>query len=313
MTADPGFSVVICTYSLDRWTDLARSVESVRAQAMAAAEIVLVVDHNDALLERAQANWPDLHVVPNREEAGLSGARNTGLALAKGEVIAFLDDDAAAEPNWIAELAGGYRDPDVVGVGGESIPLWDRGRPSWFPREFDWVVGCSYRGLPERAAPVRNFIGSNMSFRTHQLREVGGFNAALGRVGSGVAGCEETELCIRLTDRYAGARLMYEPRARVQHRVPASRGTWRYFRSRCFAEGRSKAIVSRLVGSGRGLKSERSYATRVLPVAAVRAVGDLVRTRRAAHAGQAAVIGAGLAMTALGYLQGIVFRPPLSR
>lgn len=313
MTAHPSFSVVICTYSLDRWADLTRSVESVRAQEMAPAEVVLVVDHNDALLARAQAEWPDLRVVPNAEERGLSGGRNTGLALVIGEVIAFLDDDAAAEPDWIAELAGGYRDAEVLGVGGASIPRWDRGRPSWFPGEFDWVVGCSYRGLPEASAPIRNFIGSNMSFRTSQLRAVGGFNAALGRIGSGVAGCEETELCIRLADRNAGSRLMYEPQARVRHRVPASRGTWRYFRSRCFAEGRSKAIVSRLVGSRQGLKSERSYTTRVLPAAAARAVRDLVRTRRAGHAGQAAVIGAGLAMTAMGYLQGIVFRPPLSR
>lgn len=312
MTADPSITVVICTYSLDRWTDLVTSVESVRAQAMTAAEIVLVVDHNDALLARAQARWPDLHIVPNAEDAGLSGARNTGLALASGEVVAFLDDDAAAEPDWIAELTGGYRDPDVVGVGGASLPQWDLGRPTWFPREFDWVVGCSYRGLPERSAPVRNFIGSNMSFRTRQLQAVGGFNAALGRVGAGVAGCEETELCIRLADRNLGMRLLYEPRARVRHRVPASRGTWRYFRARCFAEGRSKAIVSRLVGSGRGLKSERSYTTRVLPGAAMRALWDLVRTRRAGHAGQAAAIAAGLAMTVMGFLQGIVFRPRLS-
>lgn len=312
MTADPRISVVICTYSLDRWSDLARSVESVRAQSVPVAEIVLVVDHNEELLARARGHWPDLQVVANAEGQGLSGGRNTGLALARGEVIAFLDDDAAADPDWTAELTRVYRDPSVLGVGGASLPQWDLGRPNWFPHEFDWVVGCSYRGLPERSAPVRNFIGSNMSFRTHPLQAVGGFNAALGRIGSGAAGCEETELCIRLAERHPGRALIYEPRARVRHRVPASRGTWRYFQARCLAEGRSKAIVSRLVGSGRGLKSERRYTTRVLPAAVVRALGHLVRTRRAGYAGQAAAIAAGLAMTAIGFAQGIVFRPRLS-
>ena len=312
MTVDRSISVVICSYSLDRWDDLVRSIESVRAQTSPALEIVLVVDHNDALLERAQGQWPDLAVVASVEAAGLSGARNTGLALAKGDVIAFLDDDAAAEPDWIEELARAYRAPAVMGVGGSSIPSWDRGRPDWFPQEFDWVIGCSYRGLPEAAAPVRNFIGSNMSFRTDQLREIGGFNAALGRVGSGLAGCEETELCIRLAGHFAGQNLVYEPRARVRHRVQASRGTWRYFRGRCLAEGRSKAMVSRLVGRSRGLKSERRYATRVLPAAVAKAIGDAIRTRRAAHAERAGAIIAGLLITTVGYVQGTVFGPRLS-
>lgn len=312
MSEDPSISVVICSYSLDRWADLARAVESVQAQQLAAAELLLVIDHNDALLARARAEWPGLRVVPNAEERGLSGARNTGISLAGGEVVAFLDDDAAAEPSWTTELASAYRDPGVIGVGGASLPAWDVARPGWFPEEYDWVIGCSYRGLPGGSAQVRNLIGSNMSFRADGLRQVAGFNAALGRIGSGVAGCEETELCIRLVERHPGSRLLYEPRARVHHRVPASRATWRYFRSRCFAEGRSKAVVSRLVGSRHGLRSERRYASRVLPWAALKAIGDLVRTRRASHAGRAAVIGAGLAITAAGYLQGIIVRPRLA-
>ncbi len=310
MTDDPSLSVVICTYSLARWSDLVRSVDSVQEQTRAVQQIVIVIDHNPALLARVRETWPDLDVVPNAHERGLSGGRNTGIAAATGEIIAFLDDDAAAEPTWAAELRAAYRDPGVLGVGGASLPQWDAARPAWFPPEFDWVVGCSYRGLPEETAPVRNFIGSNMSFRSAPLREVTGFNADLGRIGTRPTGCEETELCIRLATAFAPSRLVYEPRAAVRHRVPAARATWAYFRARCVAEGRSKAIVSRLVGRSSGLRSERSYAARVLPAAASRALLDALRERSSAPLLRALAIVAGLELTTAGYLLGSTARGP---
>jgi GT2 family glycosyltransferase len=313
VTAEPGISVVICTYSQDRWQDLTRSVQSVAEQAHAPLEILLVIDHNEELLARATAAWPDLRVVPNREEQGLSGGRNTGLSLAKGEIVAFLDDDASAERDWLAELGRAYHDPTVLGVGGASVPSWDEARPAWFPREFDWVVGCSYRGLPEQEAEVRNLIGSNMSFRTAPMRQISGFRADLGRIGKRPTGCEETELCIRLVDHHPGHRLLYRPGAKVLHRVPAERGTWRYFRARCFAEGQSKAIVSRLVGRRRGLGTERRYASRVLPAAAAGAAWNGIRLRPASDLGRALAIVAGLAITTLGYAWGSLFAPRPSR
>jgi GT2 family glycosyltransferase len=302
-------SVVICAYTEARWDDLCAAVASVHAQTAAPLEILVVVDHNEALLARARATL-DARVIANHETRGLSGARNSGVVAACGSVIAFLDDDAVAHDDWLEHLIAAYADGTIIGVGGPADAVWDAGRPAHFPSEFDWVVGCTYRGTPEARAPVRNPVGANMSLRRAVFEEVGGFRSGIGRVGAVPVGCEETELCIRAGRRWPEGRILYEPRARVGHRVPAERTGWRYFRSRCFAEGRSKALVATLAGAEAALASERSYTARTLPAGIVRGVRDATRGDLAGI-GRALLIVAGLAVTTTGYLAGMVRRGPL--
>ncbi|MEU9040150.1 MULTISPECIES: glycosyltransferase family 2 protein [unclassified Kitasatospora] len=291
----PGLSVIVCAYTLDRWDDLRAAIGSLHAQHRPPDEILLVCDHCPELARRARAAFPGVHVLSNRHRNGLSGARNTGVAAAGCEVVAFLDDDAAAEPDWTTHLLAPYRDPDVYGVGGLVVPRWDDGRPSWFPAEFDWVVGCSYRGLPERRTTVRNFIGANMSFRRAELLAAGGFRTDLGRVGTRPLGCEETELCLRLAERHPRALLLYEPAAAVRHHVPAGRATWAYYRARCYAEGRSKAVVARHSGARAALASERRYLASTVPAALARCL------RTAADSRELLALAGGVAFTVLGY------------
>src|SRR3954469_5166852 len=171
----PEASVVICAHTEQRWDELRAALASVRAQTVPAAEVLVVVDHNDALLERAREGLDDdVLVIANDEAKGLSGARNTGTRAARGDVVAFLDDDATAEPQWLGGLLSAYQDPEVIGAGGRIRPRWLGGQPAWFPPEFHWVVGCTYRGMPERRAQIRNPIGANMSARRDLLLEVGG-------------------------------------------------------------------------------------------------------------------------------------------
>jgi glucosyl-dolichyl phosphate glucuronosyltransferase len=301
---DRSATVVICAYTMDRLDDIQRAVASVRDQRRPADEIVLVIDHNESLLAVARDRFVDARVMVNAQAHGLSGGRNTGIASATSDIVAFLDDDAQADAGWLEKMLIWYDDPSVIAVGGTSEPVWRTERPSWFPVEFDWVVGCSYRGLPTQPANVRNLIGSNMSFRRDVFARVGGFHHAIGRVGVRPVGCEETELCIRATRRIPGSRIVYDPAVRVSHYLPEGRARWRYFRSRCYAEGLSKAIVAELAGAGRGLASERSYATRTLPAGVVAGVRDAIGQRSLAPLGRAGAIIAGLSLTGAGFAVG---------
>jgi hypothetical protein len=194
-----------------------------------------------------------------------------------------------------------YAGDDVLGVGGWVRPAWRAPRPGWFPEEFLWVVGCSYRGLPETTAPVRNPIGANMSFRREVLAGIGGFDTDIGRLGADAAGCEETELSIRAGVRHPGGRILLEPGAVVDHVVTPDRVTRRYFRRRCAAEGRSKALVSTLAGADAALASERTYVRRTLPAGILRGLRDAV-TGDPSGLARAWTIVEGTALTAVNYL-----------
>ncbi|MET7456976.1 glycosyltransferase family 2 protein [Streptomyces sp. NPDC005574] len=308
--SDPDISVVICAYTEDRWEDTLAAVSSVRAQSRPAVETLLVVDHNPALLDRLTRQYREadgVRVLANAGVRGLSAGRNTGIAASRGAVVAFLDDDAVAERDWLRHLAEGFADPRVMVVGGRVLPVWASGRrPAWFPEEFDWVVGCTYRGLPRGRARVRNVLGGNASFRRTAFDAAGGFATGIGRDGDKrPLGCEETELCIRLSRARPDAILLVDDRAVIHHRVPAAREHFAYFRARSYAEGLSKALVARSVGAGRGLETERRYTTRVLPAGVARGLRDALLARPGG-AGRAGAIVAGLLTAAGGYVVGSV-------
>ncbi|WP_326648838.1 MULTISPECIES: glycosyltransferase family 2 protein [unclassified Streptomyces] len=312
--SDRAFSVVICVYTEDRWEDILAAVDSVRTQSLPALETLLVVDHNAALLERlgreykeSAAEREEVRVLANAGPRGLSAGRNTGIAAARGEFVAFLDDDAVAERDWLRYFAEGYDDRSVMAVGGRTMAAWASGRrPVWFPEEFDWVVGCTYRGLPHGKVRVRNVLGGNASFRRSAFDASGGFATGIGRDGDKrPLGCEETELCIRLTKALPDAVLLIDDRAVIHHKVPAVRERFGYFRTRAYAEGLSKALVARSVGAAKGLESERRYTTRVLPAGVVRGLRDMVLGRRGG-AGRAGAIVTGIAAAAGGYVVGSV-------
>jgi hypothetical protein len=189
------------------------------------------------------------------------------LVRATGTFVAFLDDDAVADEAWLETLRAVLQDETVAGVGGSSLPNWEGERPAWLPEELLWTVGCTYRGMPTTQSEVRNVYGGSACFRRDIFTRFGGFDPNLGRTAVGLAGCEETELCLRVQSKSYGLRFIHEPRAVIHHRVPADRQKADYVLSRCASEGRSKAVL-RVINRGssnRPLAREASYLIHTVP------------------------------------------------
>jgi peptidoglycan/xylan/chitin deacetylase (PgdA/CDA1 family)/GT2 family glycosyltransferase len=279
-------TIVIPCFTAKRWHSLLRAIESAWAQTHP-CELIVVVDHNPDLMGRLTAEiGARAVVVPNRFPRGASGARNTGALAASTELIAFLEDDAVAEPTWIENLLRAHRTtPNAVGYGGAVRPRWARPQPRWFPDEFAWAVGSTSGRID---VDVRNVWGGNMLVRRASFLEAGGFRAGFGKRGN-VSQPEDTELCIRMSARaQTGARWMFVPDAVVFHDVPAERGTWSFFLRRCWSEGKGKYAMSSLSGPWVEVLGEEARFVRTVMT---RGVG-----RNLAAAGRGDV--AGLARTA---------------
>ena len=304
--------MVICAYTEDRWDDIVAAVESLRRQTMQPSEIILVIDHNESLFERAK-RLPGVVAIENSGAQGASGSRNAGAAAATGSILAFLDDDATACPEWLEMLSGSYVGPEVAGVGGCIDPEWPSETPAWFPEEFNWVVGCTFLGMRTTTGPVRNLIGANMSVRRDVWEGVGGFREGFGNVKnaghsswvgeSRASTAEDTEFCIRVSQAFPTLQWILEPRARVCHRVPGHRSTFRYFLSRSREEGLGKAVLVSAVGRDSALVEEISYATHTLPVGVARGLRSAVVDRDIDGLKRSGAIVAGFSMAVAGFVQ----------
>jgi glycosyltransferase involved in cell wall biosynthesis len=297
-------SVIICCYTEERLQGIREAVASVQRQGRPPEEVILAVDNNPALYELLKAEHDGrLRIVLNDRARGLSATRNAGIAAARADLVAFLDDDAVAEPGWLANLVAPFDDTRVVGTGGRAVPDWIEGRPSWFPDELDWTVGGSFTWLPLRQAQVRNPHGHNMCFRRQALARVGLFDGSMGRVANGGQAGEEAELCLRLKRQAPEAKIIYQPFSLIRHRVPPVRGTWRYVVRRSYQEGLCKARIERMARAQgtKPLSTESVYLRHLL----FRAVPSrLLRFWRPAALAQAVAIALCIVATGTGYLVG---------
>lgn len=302
-------SVVVPTWDGRRRERLAACVAAIGRQTSPPDQVIVVVDHNPELLGWAREALPTAEAIPNRHERGVVGARNTGVEVAQGEVVVLTDDDTEADPRWIEQLRACFAEPDVIGVTGNLIPAWHGGaEPRWFPAELYWALGCSYTGLPVELAPVRNPIAANMAVRRWAVEGVGGFRRgvvpreirARGAIVAGGHALEDTELGIRIGQRWPGMSWLYQPRARVLHSIDAEQATLGYLLRRSFEEGAAKASLAHLVGPERGLESERRYLSVTIPRGVKKGFGDALAGDPWGVA-RAGGIVAGVAAAASGY------------
>jgi len=293
-------SVVICAYTEDRWWQLKKSVASVEAQTAPPIEIIVCIDHNEELLRKSEEYFRERHtaeaipliVLANKYDGHLGSARNTAIEFASGEVLAFLDDDAAAAADWLERLIARYDDERVGAVGGAPLPVFEAERPRWFPHEFDWVFGCAYRGLPSTCAPLAHLIGANMSARRAALQEIEGFHSD---------NHDDMDMCHRIA--HAQHLVLYEPLASVHHFVPASRTTWRYFWRRCYFVNQGKVEAFANMQDASNLSAELTFVARTLTTGVLAEMRRVIRRDLYGLARIGAMI-AGTTFAGLGHLSG---------
>jgi glycosyltransferase involved in cell wall biosynthesis len=248
-------SVVLCTYAPDAYDHFSEAADSVLAQTHDDVELVVVVDGTEAVFERARADYgdrEDVIVHCNDENRGLLESRNRGAELADGDVVAFIDDDAVAEPDWIRKLRDAYENHGAIAAGGRMTAEWVAGKPTFLPEEFYWLVGVTHRGFADGEGEVRNTFGSNISFRREVFLDLGGFDPEIGgRQGDANLQGGETELCARMRAEY-GNGVYYVPDAEVAHKVFAYRTRPGWLFDRAFWQGYSKRAMETLAPDAGG-------------------------------------------------------------
>jgi glucosyl-dolichyl phosphate glucuronosyltransferase len=239
-------SVIVCTRN--RTGALRRALASLEAQTLSRERFeVIVVDNGGGAEEIAREAGAD--VVVRELEPGLSRARNVGWRHARAALVAFLDDDAVAAPEWLAQaldICAGLGHP--VAIGGPILPFWEVPPPSWF-RE-DWELrewGDSERLL----ADGESLSGSNVFFSRDALERLGGFNEQLGMIGDRLLVGEESDLFSRLWQSESNPSMVYSPALLVRHSVDPKKLSVRYQLRRASAYGESHIIGQALNAGGR--------------------------------------------------------------
>ena len=261
-------TVVVCTRN--RSSLLGEVGAAVLDQQLPAGDWELLIVDNASTDDTPEIARGVVALAPDRarlvveSEIGLSAARNAGFREARGEVVAFLDDDAFPDPGWLAGLVAALADPDgPMCAGGAVHPLFQGELPPWFRARFlpyltVWDLGDEPVELRYNEYPR----GANVAYRGEVFERYGGFSPHLGRKGKSLLSCEETELCLRI--ERDGRRVLYVPGAAVHHVTVADRITRPWLERRFRAQGASEAIVNWMHGGWpavqRGLAAHRRNA-----------------------------------------------------
>jgi cellulose synthase/poly-beta-1,6-N-acetylglucosamine synthase-like glycosyltransferase len=253
---------------------LKSAVESALSQSYPVTEVIVCIDHNMEMAERCRKIWDHqddpspipIIILENKYEGRLGSARNTGVERATGDVVAFLDDDATADPDWLTFLMAPYQREEVVAVGGAPLPVFETSRPAWFPPQLDWVFGCYYDGLPSELSPVHRLIGASMSARREALNAIGGFHSD---------NHDDMDMCHRLAHERGHQTILMEPRAIVYHNVGAERVTWSYLWRRSFFVNKGKIKAFRDMGAAASMDADVKFVIGSIKRSTVQCLRDL--------------------------------------
>jgi GT2 family glycosyltransferase len=220
----PKISVVVCTHNGQE--TLPECLSRLAASAYPDFETIVICDGSSDRSALLAAEHGVL--VVETAHLGLSHARNTGIALAKGEIVAFLDDDAYPDSDWLHYIAAGFLDRSYAAVGGPNIP----------PEQGSMVADCvaAAPGGPIHVLvsdrEAEHVPGCNMAFRKSVLEEIGGFDERFRVAG------DDVDLCWRL--QKAGKKLGFSAGAVVMHR---RRDSIRRYLKQQYGYGKAEALL----------------------------------------------------------------------
>jgi glucosyl-dolichyl phosphate glucuronosyltransferase len=236
-------TVIVCTYN--RCRKLHHTIKSVADQAISPSlrwEILIVdnnsIDETHQVVEELQGRYPGQIRYILEPKKGVSYARNAGIQEARGEILAFIDDDETAHPDWLRNLTESLHSGEWCGVGGRVVPP-PFSPPPWLAPASSFNCGPLAIFNPRQEAGELHEppFGANMAFRREVFERFGGFRTDLGRAGGNMISNEDTEFGRRLLD--AGLRVRYEPLALTYHPIEENRLHKGYFLSWWFNKGKS--------------------------------------------------------------------------
>ena len=269
MHSSPRISVIICTRN--RAALLEKCLLSLEEQTLNFnAFEVLVVDNGSSddtpfLLKRFSKRLP-LEVICE-PVVGLSRARNTGWRSAKSEHIAFLDDDAMADPAWLASGLHSFETvrPVPAALTGPIRLVWEQEAPDWLTHDIQGCLGfLDFGTVARQFGGQETMFGANCFYHRNALERFGGFNERLGRLNTLLLSGEETLLQRQIEN--GEDCLWYDPRVSVRHWVSASRITRRWFYRRYYWGGVSDYFMEKILGpvmGSPGAQRERGRVQRV--------------------------------------------------
>jgi glycosyltransferase involved in cell wall biosynthesis len=243
----PHVSVVLSTFN--RRALLMEALGCLLAQPHAPPHEILVIDNRstdgtrDAVTALARDVTDGRLIYAYEARQGLSHARNAGIALARGPLIAFTDDDVLADPDWIAAVESAFaRHPAAQYVGGRVLPQWQTPPPSWLtPAHWSPLALQDHGAEVFVVGPGRPLclVGANMAFRADAFRTAGLFAPEVQLLPGTVGSTEDHELMLRVWEH--GGHGVYDPSIVVRTRVQSERLTRRYHRRWHYGHGRSLA------------------------------------------------------------------------
>jgi len=240
-------SVVVCTYNQSE--RLKRMLKSLRETVIPdnlSWEFILVDNNSDddtrLVFEEVEKHYEPKIRYLFEEKRGISHARNRGIREARGEIVAFTDDDVIVDKYWIQNIEKAFKEyDDVACVGGKILPIWEVSKPKWLTPNLYYLIALLDRGDSVAYIDSPGIWGANFAVKSEMFKKYGLFDSNLGRIPRKLYAGEETEFLQRLQN--AGEKILYYPLSIIYHCVSAHRMSKRYFRKWMFDHGEMRGLL----------------------------------------------------------------------